>query len=361
MNIAMLTDRLALGGGPECIRLLAAHLPQHRFTVFAAGGGTLPALESLPNVRTVRKTPSRRELAGFDLIHCHHLRPLATLRAPADVPVVNTIHGVHSRKFEFGSGPVNAVRGMLRRTLERRLFSAAAANVVLTAEDQEWLERHYRLTNLVRIPNGVELDGFPDADPGALQDELQLPPHRRCLMMIARFELLKGHDTLIAAVEAAAEPLRKAGALIVLIGDGQMLEPCRAEVRTARLDDLVIFCGGRAGARRFLPLADALLLPSRREGLPLIALEAGVCGVPVIGAAVPGVASLISDGCDGRLFPAGDAAAFAALLADEKLYASLPALGRVWRKTVAEHYNVTAMAAAHDALYRAVGRGRAEL
>ena len=54
MNIAMLTDRLALGGGPECIRLLAAHLPQHRFTVFAAGGGTLPALESLPNVRTVR-------------------------------------------------------------------------------------------------------------------------------------------------------------------------------------------------------------------------------------------------------------------------------------------------------------------
>lgn len=196
MKIAMLTDRLALGGGPECIRLIARHLPQHEYTVFA-DGGTLPALEALPNVQIERKFPTRQQLADFDVIHCHHLRPLVRLHAPKGVPVINTVHGVHSRKFEFGTGLSNAVRGALRRTLERWLFAHVTTNIVLTPEDREWLEFHYKLTNLVKIPNGIEVNTPEAADRTALRNELRLPESRHCLMMIARFEILKGYDVLL--------------------------------------------------------------------------------------------------------------------------------------------------------------------
>jgi len=90
--------------------------------------------------------------------------------------------------------------------------------------------------------------------------------------------------------------------------------------------------------------------------LPLVALEAGVCGVPVIGAAAPGIVSLLEQGRTGCLFPAEDSAALAKLLADETLFESLPALGQAWREEVLNHYRVERMTAALDALYRTVVR-----
>lgn len=353
MKIAMLTDRLALGGGPECIRLIARYLPGHEYTVFA-GSGTLPALEKLPNVRVVRSFPGRKELEKFDLVHCHHLRPLARLRVPAGLPVINTVHGVHSRKFEYKSGLGNAVRGVFRRSLERRLFAGVTVNIALTSDDRDWLKVHYRLDNLAVIPNGVETDMLPPADPGALYRELGLPESKHLLLMIGRFDFLKGYDILFEAVKCSADSLRRNSVIIALIGDGEERPRFERMARKHSLGDTLFFCGGRSEAKRFLPLADGLLLPSRWEGLPLVALEAGICGVPVIGAAVPGIASLLEEGRTGRLFPAEDAAALAKLLADETLFDVLSTMGQAWREDVLNHYGVERMTAALDALYRTV-------
>ncbi len=353
MKIAMLTDRLALGGGPECIRLIARYLPEHEYTVFA-GSGTLPALETLPNVRVVRSFPGRKELEKFDLVHCHHLRPLARLRVPTGVPVINTVHGVHSRKFEYKSGLGNAIRGICRRSLERRLFSRVTVNIALTPDDRDWLKKHYRLDNLAVIPNGIETDIPRPTDSDALYRELGLPKSKHLLLMIGRFDFLKGHDILLKAVMLTADSLRRNGVIIALIGDGEDRPQFERMARKHSLDDILFFCGGRSDAKRFLPLAEGVLLPSRWEGLPLVALEAGVCGIPVIGAAVPGIASLLEEGRTGRLFPAEDAAVLGKLLADETLFDVLPLLGQAWREDVLNHYSVERMTAALDALYRTV-------
>ena len=158
MKIAMLIDRLAVGGGPEYIRLVAGHLPEHRFTVLSLDGGTLPALRALDNVEIAR-WPGRAALksAHFDLIHCHHLRSLLRLFPPCGIPVVNTIHGIHCRNFEF-DGPAGAIKKTLRTKLEHFLLSRVDVNIALTADDAEWLERSYHLRNLAIIPNGVDVN-----------------------------------------------------------------------------------------------------------------------------------------------------------------------------------------------------------
>jgi glycosyltransferase involved in cell wall biosynthesis len=67
--------------------------------------------------------------------------------------------------------------------------------------------------------------------------------------------------------------------------------------------------------------SDALLFPSRFEGLPIAVLEAMACAKPVIAANTSSLAEIIDHGVNGILCPSGDIDAFAAAcrrLADER-------------------------------------------
>lgn len=357
MKIAMLTNHLSIGGGTEYIRLIVKHMPMHDFTVFALRGGTFPELESLPNIRTVKSWPGRTAFTsgGFDIIHTHHLRSLLKLCPPCGVPTVNTVHGIHSRQFEFIHGPAKAVKGFLRKHLEQFLFSRVDTNIVLTAEDEEYLLANYRLKNMERIPNGIELPA-PDlapADRDALRAELGLPPRSHWLMMTARFATLqKGHDILLDAVLKAKDSLLRNRIGIALVGEGPGLPEAKRFVEAHDLKEVVFFCGGLPGASKYLPLADILLLPSRWEGMPLVALEAGCRGIPVLGSDAPGISSIVRNGETGWLFKSGDSQALADLLADPGCFAHAAEFGLRWKKEVEERYTVRRMIEKLDALYR---------
>ena len=357
MKIAMLTNSFSIGGGTEYIRLIARHMPMHDFTVFALLGGTSPELEGLPNVKTVRSWPGCNAFTSgeFDIIHTHHLRSLLKLCPPCGVPTVNTVHGIHSRQFDFMRGPANATKGFLRKCLEHFLFSRVDANIVLTEDDETYLRDNYRLNNLERIPNGIELpaaDAAP-ADRDALRAELDLPPRRHWLMMTARFATLqKGHDILLEAVLKAKESLLRNQVGIALVGGGDGLPEAKRFVESHDLKDVVFFCGARPGASKYLPLADILLLPSRWEGMPLVALEAGCRGIPVLGSDAPGISSIIRNGETGWLFRSGDSQALADLLADPGCREHAGEFGLRWKKEVEERYTVRQMIEKLDALYR---------
>jgi glycosyltransferase involved in cell wall biosynthesis len=63
-----------------------------------------------------------------------------------------------------------------------------------------------------------------------------------------------------------------------------------------------------------LAAADAVALPSRWEGMPLVLLEALARGRPVVASAVGGVPEVVTDEEHARLVPPGDVAALAAAL-----------------------------------------------
>jgi glycosyltransferase involved in cell wall biosynthesis len=76
----------------------------------------------------------------------------------------------------------------------------------------------------------------------------------------------------------------------------------------------------------------AVLLPSRAEGLPNVAVEASASGCAVLGSRVGGVPEVVEDGVTGRLLPPADAAAWAQALETAMAYpADLEAMGRAAR------------------------------
>jgi Glycosyltransferase len=67
------------------------------------------------------------------------------------------------------------------------------------------------------------------------------------------------------------------------------------------LDRSVIFTGSTTDTAPYLRAADAFVLPSRTEGMPVALLEAMACGLPCIATRVGGSAELIDDEQNGRL------------------------------------------------------------
>lgn len=100
----------------------------------------------------------------------------------------------------------------------------------------------------------------------------------------------------------------------------------------------VAFLGPRDDVPDLLREADALVLASSLEGLPLTVLEAQACGTPVVAYPTAGVPEVVAHGRTGLLARAGDvddlAVQIAALARDPALRARLAQEGR--ERVVAE-------------------------
>jgi glycosyltransferase involved in cell wall biosynthesis len=113
-----------------------------------------------------------------------------------------------------------------------------------------------------------------------------------------------------------------------------------------------------------LAAADVLVAPSvptsggKREGIPVVLMEAMATGLPVVASRLSGIPELVTDGVSGLLVPPGDDAALAdalaSLAADPELRARLGAAGR---ETVLREFDVDRNAAAlADRIRRSLGR-----
>jgi glycosyltransferase involved in cell wall biosynthesis len=170
---------------------------------------------------------------------------------------------------------------------------------------------------------------------------------------LGRFEPIKGVHDLVRAVVSVppATPLS-----LTLTG------PVLTAADRAVLGDLQRLAAGdpRVGfgpavrpdeAPEVLAGYDVLCCPSRCvEGGPTVAMEAHAVGTPVVGTRLGGLAERVVDGVNGRLVPAGDWRALAAVL---QAIAADPA-GTVdrWRTALPPTRTMDEVAAEHLALYR---------
>ncbi len=164
-----------------------------------------------------------------------------------------------------------------------------------------------------------------------LRRQLGIPPQAPVALFVGRFTCDKGVPELM---EAFSELLDRFPELhLVLAGCFEDEDPLPVSTRRAlEAHPQVIFAGAVPNTVPYYAMADVLVLPSHREGLPTVVLEAQAAGTPVVGACATGIVDVISDGETGLLFTVGDVAALteaiARLLTDKNLAQKLGLAGQ---------------------------------
>jgi glycosyltransferase involved in cell wall biosynthesis len=105
----------------------------------------------------------------------------------------------------------------------------------------------------------------------------------------------------------------------------------------------VHFAGRVDGPQQALAAADAVILPSRTEGMPGVLIEAGLSGRPAVASDVGGVAEIVRPGETGMLAPPGDVRAFTRAL--RTVLADAPALGEAAHKHCIATFDMPVVAA----------------
>jgi glycosyltransferase involved in cell wall biosynthesis len=165
------------------------------------------------------------------------------------------------------------------------------------------------------IWNGAPLDAFAPVAPErarAARAGLGLPADAIVIGSIARLNEQKGHRYLLEA--AAALLPQRPNVRVLIAGDGDLLEPLRAQARAAGIDGRVVFAGHRQDVPDLLGAIDVFCISSIYEGTPLTLFEAMASGKTIVSTAVDGCREVLEDGVTGLLTPPRDPAALAAAL-----------------------------------------------
>ena len=126
-----------------------------------------------------------------------------------------------------------------------------------------------------------------------------------------------------------------------VVGAGPLADRLQDLVRDRGLSEHVQLLGGR-GQDELPDLyrwADVFCLPSSREGVPVVLMEAMATELPVVTTPVAGIPELVTSGLSGLFVPPGDADAVAAALSELAGDRDRRALlGRAGRQTVLREF-----------------------
>jgi glycosyltransferase involved in cell wall biosynthesis len=295
--------------------------------------------------RLVRLTRAWRP----DVVHSHmvHANLMArALRLLAPVPVlVSTIHNI-------SEGGALLMAGY-------RLTNALVDHMTIISEAaaERFVGDRIIPRELLRvIPNGVNVDEFGNARDGgreALRSSLGLA-REFVWLAVGRFEVAKDYPTMLRAFAGVRE--RHPEAVLLLVGRGSLQRETEALTRTLGLDGGVRFLGVRRDVPRLMGLADAYLMSSAWEGMPMVLLEAAATGLPIVTTSVGGNREVVENEETGFLVPPGDPDALgsAMLRVMDLSESDRRAMGARGRERVRSRYGLSRVVERWEQLYREV-------
>lgn len=139
------------------------------------------------------------------------------------------------------------------------------------------------------IYNGIEKINFLERK--LAREKLNLPENSLVLGTIAELHQNKGLTYLIDAMAEIREQFPTL--LCVIIGGGEERKNLENQIVYSRLQNQVKLAGNIPQASSLLPAFDIFVLPSIKEGLPYVILEAGLASLPVIASDVGGIHEVI--------------------------------------------------------------------
>lgn len=286
-----------------------------------------------------------------DIVHHVALKPVIYGALAGSLAHVDRmVQALGGLGFVFTSRRLSA---RILRPVVKTLYSAALAGkntrlIIQNRDDAHLLTRagviHRDRIRLIR-GSGVDTDVF------APSDELAGPP---MVMLPSRLLWDKGIGDFVRVakiVKAASSACR-----FVLVGDPDDENPSSVPVERVKAwcrEGIVEWWGRREDMPTVLPRAHIICLPSYREGLPKVLLEAASCARPIVTYDVPGCREAVKHGRNGFLVPFQRIDRFAEtvqqLLADCDLRRRM---GKAGRERVLENFSQEMVASQTLEVYR---------
>ena len=228
---------------------------------------------------------------------CHINTWLHPRFIPRQLPVVATLHhSIHDPALKPYKGWLRAayhrwwIAPIERRVLRRADRVAAVSRFVADMARQTLCDVPMEV-----IYNGMDTALFRPGSRVRQSDE----PFR--LLYVGSWMARKGVDLL-------APIMRELGDGFELQYTGGPAAQSESAGMPANMHDLGRLSGPQVIAA--MQDADAFLFPSRSEGLPLVAIEAMACGLPVVGVRETSLSEVVEHGVTGLLCPRDDVSAF---------------------------------------------------
>ena len=301
---------------------LSAHRAEHVHADFArwqADGWTVHEIDMCREIRPARDLRAFMALRAlclrerFGVVHTHCAKAGFLGRLAGRIAGARTVHTPHVFPFSHDIAPFK--RGIYRR-LERMAARWTDRFILLT---------DYQLNLLLAagiapaeratiIPNGVTPDQFEGLDRREARRELAIDPDAPVALFAGRFREQKGVDVLVEAARLLGG--RGTGLRIVIVGEGPQEGWLREQIARPPLAGMLLLHGLTDRMPLYYAACDMVVMPSRAEGMPYVALEAKAAGRPVVATLVTGMEKLIEHGRDGFLVPPENPEALAGILAE---------------------------------------------
>lgn len=229
---------------------------------------------------------------AVQVIHCHWTVSglIASWVFGKKVPIVLSVRGSDVKLFN----------NSLTKRLNRYIISRMDRVVAVSDDLADSLYKiGIKKQKIEIVPNGVS-GRFKPGNRVLCRQKQDLPEKAFIVLFVGLFVPVKGLDVLI---DALSKWRTETDWKCVLVGDGPEKTDIVDRILRHELNRQFVFAGRQPVEciPAWMQAADVLVLPSRSEGRPNVAIEAQACGIPVVATRVGGTAEIVMDGKTGVL------------------------------------------------------------
>lgn len=249
------------------------------------------------------KLVNMAKLHEIEIVHVHYAIPHAYAGYMAKqmlaqegifIPMVTTLHGTDITLV--GSHPFYK---------PAVTFSINNSDAV-TSVSQSLKDDTLRLFNIKKeievVPNFIDTKKYENLYSNC-ERELIASNNEKIITHISNIRKVKRVDDVIEIFDRIQKELP---AKLVIVGDGPEKESLENLCKKKGIDEKVLFVGNSHEVDKILCFSDLFILPSEHESFGLVALEAMVCGVPVISSNAGGLPEVNIHGESGYLSNVGN-------------------------------------------------------
>lgn len=268
----------------------------------------LAGVEFTPVVGSIRSSPDfvralrrflKRNRGLQGVIHAQRPDDLLAFhsRTP-DLPKTVTLHGIHGVHVRARRG---AVAGWLYGLAERYSLARTDAALCVSRDTLNHFENRYRKISSIfhMVPAGIDLAMFDLRDRTRARERLGLAPEGKLISYVGRFEPEKNPASILRGYLSIRKTHQDAR--LAMIGNGRLAGDLRTLAGDSEGSVLILDPMPQDQLGLYLCASDVLVVASRHEGLPTVALESLGCGTPVVGTRVGILPEIIKEGVNGYL------------------------------------------------------------